>query len=49
MEVSKNPYVRDEIVIEKKSIPEPRQVSEETNSEKPDSNNIGTNNIYYLR
>lgn len=35
MEISKNPYVREEMVIEKKPITETRQVSEETSSEKP--------------
>ena len=34
IEISKNPHVREEIVIEKKPVTEIRQVSEETSSEK---------------
>ncbi len=40
IEISKNLYVREEIVIEKKLVTEIRQVSEETSSEKSDPNNI---------
>lgn len=40
IEISKNPHVREEIVIEKKPVTEIRQVSEETSSEKSDPNNI---------
>lgn len=40
IEISKNLYVREEIVIEKKLVTEIRQVSEETSSEKWDPNNI---------